>query len=497
MKVIQRLKLSWKRAISAGKIIKLSGVSDVPVRSVICFADEYLGVVKSDEKWYGFQQEEKVFRFSLSSKRRTSENFICRGGFHLWNKVIRILTSVFLDREGSFSYSRPNSRGPWPVNFVKYCNRVINSSPVRHSSGYSSLDDLKERLFYIKDVVQTKLSGLLFVANGDNNRAVSREKLRKLWSENRKKVIRIVKSGSVFERPIFPGIDKQRIETYFDARFTGTATELINFVINVENGNDSEVPSFTAGEIKNVLLSMRRGSTPGKDDARYEDIIKKWEQVKNDFEDIFNIVLYYKRVLKGWKHELVRRIPKKNYDPDDLSTLRDISLLPCLYKLFIKCLLERIKSTVINMSISYWQRAYIAKRDRQELIICMKTAIDDFKHRRSKFYACFIDFKDAFGSLDHRFLITSLLKSGIEHTYCRIIADIYEDSHIEVICREGLSKEFLRTVGCKTGGPGSPIYFIIGLNRLLRGVLHSALLELNISNERRLAPIPWLQLPMM
>ena len=151
MGVNQRIKLSWKGAIRSGKVIKLAGVSDVPVRSVISFADEYLGVVKSDEKVYGFQQEEKALRFSLSSKQRTSENFICRGDFHLWNKVIRILTSVFLNREGSFSYSRPNSRGPWPVNFIKYCNRAINSLPVRHSSDYSSLDDLKECLFYIKD----------------------------------------------------------------------------------------------------------------------------------------------------------------------------------------------------------------------------------------------------------------------------------------------------------------------------------------------------------
>ena len=54
-------------------------------------------------------------------------------------------------------------------------------------------------------------------------------------------------------------------------------------------------------------------------------------------ENIFNRVLWYKHVPRGWKHELVQRIPKKNYDPDDLSTLKDISLLPCLYKFFIKC----------------------------------------------------------------------------------------------------------------------------------------------------------------
>ena len=103
MVVIQTIKSSWKRAIRSRKIIKSAGVSDVPVQNVICFADEYLGVVKSAKKCYGFQHEEKAFRVSLSSKQRMSENFICRGDFHLWNKVIRILTSVFINHEGSFS----------------------------------------------------------------------------------------------------------------------------------------------------------------------------------------------------------------------------------------------------------------------------------------------------------------------------------------------------------------------------------------------------------
>ena len=30
----------------------------------------------------------------------------------------------------------------------------------------------------------------------------------------------------------------------------------------------------------------------------------------------------------------------------------------------------------------------------------MKTAIDDFKQQSSRFYAIFVDFRDAFGSLD-------------------------------------------------------------------------------------------------
>ena len=52
---------------------------------------------------------------------------------------------------------------------------------------------------------------------------------------------------------------------------------------------------------------------------------------------------------------------------------------------------------------------------------------------------------------------------GIEETYCEIVLDIYQDSHFEVLCDEGLSKEFALKTGCKTGDPASPIFFILGI----------------------------------
>ena len=134
-----------------------------------------------------------------------------------------------------------------------------------------------------------------------------------------------------------------------------------------------------------------------------------------------------KKVPRPWKHGLIRRAPKKSYKENDLTTLRDISLLPTVYKIFAKCLTKRILPTVVDTAINFWQRAYIKNRDRQELIFCLKTAIDDFKHISSKFYALFIDFRDAFGSLDQRYLIRTLLESGVHKQYREIIADIYQE----------------------------------------------------------------------
>ena len=119
-----------------------------------------------------------------------------------------------------------------------------------------------------------------------------------------------------------------------------------------------------------------------------------------------------------------------------------------------------------------------------------QTAKDDFRRESSKVYALFIDFRDAFGSLKQSHMIKRLVECGIEETYCRIIADIYQDSHFEVICDQGISKEFNLNIGCKTGDPARPIFFIIDLDRSLRGLVELAHIQLKVPIGRPISPIP-------
>ena len=58
----------------------------------------------------------------------------------------------------------------------------------------------------------------------------------------------------------------------------------------------------------------------------------------------------------------------------------------------------------------------------------------------------------------------------VKKLYCELIADIYEDSHFEVICGQHLSKEFPLPVGTKTGDPLSAVLFIIVLDKSLKEV---------------------------
>ena len=87
---------------------------------------------------------------------------------------------------------------------------------------------------------------------------------------------------------------------------------------------------------------LPNGKSAGLDGVVYEDIKREFSSIKTDIVGIFNTSLKNRKVPSEWKHDIVQRIPKKNYNPEDLTTLRDISLSSVIYKLFSRCIINRI-----------------------------------------------------------------------------------------------------------------------------------------------------------
>ena len=205
--------------------------------------------------------------------------------------------------------------------------------------------------------------------------------------------------------------------------------------------------------------------------------------------DIQNTILVNLKWPVPWKHSLINRIPKKNFTINDLSTLRDISLIPVAYKIMSKAICERIKP-FIEPVIAFWQRAFLTKRDRQELIFTLKTAIDDFRHLSKKFFLVFVDFADAFGSVRHDFMFSTLNDFHIPMQYCCLIEDLYRYSTFSVLCGFRLSKTFYIVRGTKTGDPLSALLFILVVDKICKPMLTYSLIEQNLENERAISPLP-------
>ena len=145
------------------------------------------------------------------------------------------------------------------------------------------------------------------------------------------------------------------------------------------------------------------------------------------------------RLSSYWKEAVIQRIPKKNFTIEDLSTQRDISLLPVCCKILSKAICNRIIPTILSKT-DFWQRAFLNKRDRQELIYILKTASDNFRHKSTKFTSVFVDFADAFDSVNHQFLFEMVQYFDITHIYNYLIEDLYKYSSFKVICCSNLTK---------------------------------------------------------
>ena len=255
------------------------------------------------------------------------------------------------------------------------------------------------------------------------------------------------------------------------------------------NEVNDDVELFTFNELKEIIMSCPNGKSSGCDGVKYEDLKSHWNIIGLQLVDVFNISILNYKISSYWKHALINRTPKKDFNEADLSTLRDISLLPTVYKIFSKAICQKLLPYVSDR-IPFWQRAYLQKRDRQELIFSLKTAIDDFKRLSTKFHVVFIDFADAFGSVNHEYIFETLQDLGIPYSLLCIIEDIYKYSTFQVICKEGLSKTFFIIRGTKTGDPLSGLIFLVVVDRVCKPMVTTAMINANLQNEQRLNPIP-------
>ena len=162
----------------------------------------------------------------------------------------------------------------------------------------------------------------------------------------------------------------------------------------------------------------------GTDGLAFEDIRLHWEEFGYDICKICNLVSVNRKIPATWKHAIIQRNPKKNFNINDLSTLRDISLLPTLFKVFSRCLCNRLKPFVTN-EILFWQIAYLNKRDRQDMIYNLMTEIVDVKCMSMRMFVAFINFADAFDSVSHKSILESLEKFNIPKVYRDLIEDLY------------------------------------------------------------------------
>ena len=268
---------------------------------------------------------------------------------------------------------------------------------------------------------------------------------------------------------------KERAEQYFSDTFSPSTINLDEVIASLNehvpstNEDLSLMAPIANKEIKSKLRSMSN-SAPGRDKVEYRHL-KLVDPNCKILGAIFNKCLKENKIPATWKQSTTILIYKKG-PADDPSNFRPIALMSCIYKLFTSILSSRVSSFAItNGLISSHQKSAKPSEGCHEHTFTIQSVVADCKRNQKNCFFAWLDLRNAFGSISHEAIYTTLKHMGFPDQLIELVKDIYTDAETVVkLSKDQETNPIHVNAGVKQGCPISPILFNLTTELLIRVV---------------------------
>lgn len=230
---------------------------------------------------------------------------------------------------------------------------------------------------------------------------------------------------------------------------------------------DSEILPFLISEVSSAILSLGNEKSGGTDGIKAEllkfgiDTLSKW------LCNIFNKIIREKNIPQPWLHSEIILLHKKG-SKSDMNNYRPISMISTIYKVFSKCLLQRLKYQLSNAQ-SIDQAAFKSGFSTCDHLQCMNQLIEKCTEYQMPIYFAFIDFKKAFDTIEHNVIWSTLEMFGVPIQYIELLRSIYANSTSSILT-DKKGRKFPINRGVKQGDPISPLLFSTVLEGVFRNL---------------------------
>jgi len=228
----------------------------------------------------------------------------------------------------------------------------------------------------------------------------------------------------------------------------------------------SSVPKVTVSELEDQLKSMKTGKAADGHGVVVEMLQKAAGTIFLEvIAGIFNDLLQMRsQPPKEWSASLFIVLHKKG-DPKLPENYRPIVLLPILYKLFSRVVRARILG-YLEKAQCVDQAGFRSGFNCDDHLLSIVLLLEGSAEFNLPLWACAIDFRQAFDTVEHAPLWEALLDQSVPPIYVHCFAAVYE-SHAGRVTGQAKNKQFSIGRGVRQGDPISPNFF----NALLEYVL--------------------------
>lgn len=299
-------------------------------------------------------------------------------------------------------------------------------------------------------------------------------RLQNLYRHSKKRAARQILTN---ESPSYSG-SLEDATTFFQEAFTAKHCDLARVqTLLTEHVPSTESAAFLAvPPTEEEICSKLRGcanTSPGPDRIEYRHI-KKLDPKCTILAKIFRVCFDAQNVPPQWKTAVTVLIHKKGLS-SDISNFRPIALMSCLYKLMMGVIGKRIRTWAIDNNIlSAEQKSARPSEGCYEHTFLLQSLIGNARRKQRNAYLAWLDLRNAFGSLPHGVLRSTMAHIGVPDHLSGLIMNAYTNSSTTIRTSAGDTAPIPTDAGVKQGCPLSPILFNLSIELILRMVKATA-----------------------
>lgn len=229
---------------------------------------------------------------------------------------------------------------------------------------------------------------------------------------------------------------------------------------------DTKISGPSIEEVEESLKRQRNGRAPGEDQIVPELIKYGGKNLTKNLHRLICEIWEKEEMPEEWKIGFICPIFKKG-DKLQCSNYRGITLLNVTYKI-LSCILQRRLNTYAEVILGEYQCGFRPGRGTTDQIFAMRQCMEKCYEYNIDLHMLFIDFQQAFDSINRRKMLKALEGFGIPKKLIKLVNMTMEGSQAKAYIGGKTSEAFKITTGVRQGDSLSAVLFNLCLHEAMK-----------------------------